>query len=78
MEKQQYLFKVLVIGDYAGERGEEVKVFSDCSSVGKTSLIKRYVEGVFTPNYKLTIGVDFAVKVCLRYAACFSSSSVRS
>lgn len=28
----------------------------------KTSLIKRYTEGFFTPNYKLTIGVDFAVK----------------
>lgn len=38
---------MLVIGDYA---------------VGKTSLIKRYCEGYFTPNYKLTIGVDFAVK----------------
>eukprot|EP00008_Paramoeba_atlantica_P010004 CAMPEP_0201483310 /NCGR_PEP_ID=MMETSP0151_2-20130828/7532_1 /ASSEMBLY_ACC=CAM_ASM_000257 /TAXON_ID=200890 /ORGANISM="Paramoeba atlantica, Strain 621/1 / CCAP 1560/9" /LENGTH=214 /DNA_ID=CAMNT_0047866399 /DNA_START=62 /DNA_END=706 /DNA_ORIENTATION=- len=43
----QSLYKVLVIGDYA---------------VGKTSLIKQYVDGVFTPNYKLTIGVDFAVK----------------
>jgi len=40
-------YKVLVIGDYA---------------VGKTSLIRRYTEGFFTPNYKLTIGVDFAVK----------------
>lgn len=38
---------MIVIGDYA---------------VGKTSLIKRYCEGYFTPNYKLTIGVDFAVK----------------
>jgi len=47
-EKQQHLYKVLVIGYYA---------------VGKTSLIKRYCEGYFTPNYKLTIGVDFAVKV---------------
>eukprot|EP01111_Echinosteliopsis_oligospora_P002372 TRINITY_DN1349_c0_g1_i1.p1 TRINITY_DN1349_c0_g1~~TRINITY_DN1349_c0_g1_i1.p1 ORF type:complete len:215 (+),score=50.48 TRINITY_DN1349_c0_g1_i1:146-790(+) len=46
--KQQHLYKVLVIGDYA---------------VGKTSIIKRYCEGYFTPNYKLTIGVDFAVKV---------------
>jgi len=47
-EKQQHLYKVIVIGDYA---------------VGKTSIIKRYCEGYFTPNYKLTIGVDFAVKV---------------
>eukprot|EP01095_Lingulamoeba_sp_RSL-Kostka_P011543 TRINITY_DN4423_c0_g1_i1.p1 TRINITY_DN4423_c0_g1~~TRINITY_DN4423_c0_g1_i1.p1 ORF type:complete len:215 (+),score=81.77 TRINITY_DN4423_c0_g1_i1:402-1046(+) len=46
-EKQQHLYKVLVIGDYA---------------VGKTSIIKRYCENHFTPNYKLTIGVDFAVK----------------
>jgi len=45
---KQHLYKVIVIGDYA---------------VGKTSLIKRYTEGYFTPNYKLTIGVDFAVKV---------------
>jgi len=45
---QNQLYKVVVIGDYA---------------VGKTSLIKRYTEGHFTPNYKLTIGVDFAVKM---------------
>ncbi len=41
------LYKVLVIGDYG---------------VGKTSIIRRYTEGFFSPNYKLTIGVDFAVK----------------
>lgn len=46
-ERQQHLYKVLVIGDYA---------------VGKTSIIRRYTEGYFTPNYKLTIGVDFALK----------------
>eukprot|EP00727_Mastigamoeba_balamuthi_P005575 m51a1_g1637 putative rab gtpase (218) ;mRNA; r:304047-305416 len=46
-DAKKHLYKVLVIGDYA---------------VGKTSLIKRYCEGYFTPNYKLTIGVDFAVK----------------
>ena len=46
-DEKDSFYKVLVIGDYA---------------VGKTSLIKRYTEGVFTPNYKLTIGVDFAVK----------------
>jgi GTPase SAR1 family protein len=47
VSKQQHLYKVLVIGDYA---------------VGKTSIIRRYCEGYFTPNYKLTIGVDFALK----------------
>eukprot|EP00030_Apusomonadida_sp_AF-17_P000613 a175315_89.p1 GENE.a175315_89~~a175315_89.p1 ORF type:complete len:230 (-),score=57.68 a175315_89:698-1357(-) len=41
------LFKVIICGDYA---------------VGKTSLIRRYCEDVFSPNYKLTIGVDFSVK----------------
>ncbi len=39
---------VIMVGDYA---------------TGKTSLIRRYTEGHFTPGYKLTIGVDFACKV---------------
>ncbi|KAH7827458.1 Rab32B2 [Monocercomonoides exilis] len=46
-KRTQYLFKVLVVGDYA---------------VGKTSLIKRYVSNVFNTNYKLTIGVDYCEK----------------
>lgn len=29
---------------------------------GKTAIIQRYTKGHFSPNYKLTIGVDFAVK----------------
>lgn len=41
-------YKVLVIGDYG---------------VGKTSIIRRYMEGVFNPKYKLTIGVDFSSKI---------------
>uniref|UniRef100_A0A2P2I569 Ras-related protein Rab n=1 Tax=Hirondellea gigas TaxID=1518452 RepID=A0A2P2I569_9CRUS len=40
-------YKVLVIGEYG---------------VGKTAIIQRYTKGHFSPNYKLTIGVDFAVK----------------
>ncbi|XP_058946760.1 ras-related protein Rab-38-like isoform X2 [Pocillopora verrucosa] len=48
MDAKEHLYKVLVIGEYG---------------VGKTSIIRRYTEGSFTPNYKLTIGVDFALKV---------------
>ncbi|XP_018007843.1 ras-related protein Rab-32 [Hyalella azteca] len=43
-------YKVLVIGEYG---------------VGKTAIIQRYTKGYFSPNYKLTIGVDFAVKTLI-------------
>lgn len=33
------------------------------SSVGKTSIINKYVKNVFSDNLKPTIGVDFANKV---------------
>ncbi|XP_065883653.1 ras-related protein Rab-32B-like isoform X2 [Dysidea avara] len=44
---EEHLYKVLVIGDFG---------------VGKTSVIRRYTENHFSPNYKLTIGVDFSLK----------------
>lgn len=46
--RKEHLYKVLVIGDLG---------------VGKTSIIKRYVQQSFSPNYRATIGVDFALKV---------------
>eukprot|EP00756_Hemistasia_phaeocysticola_P021084 Hpha_TRINITY_DN15756_c4_g6::TRINITY_DN15756_c4_g6_i1::g.39940::m.39940/K07918/RAB32; Ras-related protein Rab-32 len=43
----ELLYKVLVVGDIG---------------VGKSSLIKRYVHGMWTPDYRATVGVDFALK----------------
>ncbi|XP_022670653.1 ras-related protein Rab-32B-like [Varroa destructor] len=44
---QDFLFKVLVVGDFG---------------VGKTAIVRRYTDGIFSQNYKITIGVDFLIK----------------
>ncbi|XP_019122605.2 ras-related protein Rab-7L1 [Larimichthys crocea] len=44
----EHLLKILVVGD---------------GNVGKTSFVRRYVNGQFNSSYKMTVGVDFSVKV---------------
>jgi len=47
-EGKEILLKILLVGEPA---------------VGKTSLLQRYVKGVFTSQYRSTIGTDFAMKI---------------
>jgi len=46
-EEYDYLFKCVAVGD---------------GGCGKTALVVRFSQGFFQENYKLTIGVEFAVK----------------
>ena len=48
MEEKYYLFKILVIGDY---------------EVGKTSLITRFSQDIFSEDNFLTIAIDFKTKI---------------
>jgi len=48
MEEIEFLYKILVVGDLG---------------CGKTSIIHRYVNNVFSTKYRATIGVDFALKI---------------
>jgi len=47
MQDYDYLFKILLIGD---------------SSVGKSSILLRFADGIYTDTYISTIGVDFKIK----------------
>jgi hypothetical protein len=52
-----------VIGDYAVGKTSIIKRYVlDISVLALGQFAPRYTEGFYTPNYKLTIGVDFAVK----------------
>lgn len=46
--QREILSKIIVVGD---------------TGTGKTSFIKRATQGVFSSQYKATIGVDFALKM---------------
>ena len=47
MSKIDFTFKILMLGSAA---------------TGKSSLAEQYITGVFNPDIKLTVGVDFYVK----------------
>ena len=47
IQNYDYLFKVLVIGN---------------SSVGKSSMMLRFSDGVFSDSFLPTIGVDFKIR----------------
>jgi len=49
-------------GFYSKDEPLKILVVGDVG-VGKTALIRRYVHGQFSHNYKATVGVDFALKV---------------
>jgi len=47
MDRTVYRFKIILLGDIA---------------VGKTSILTRYVEDIYTNEYKCNVGVEFRVK----------------
>uniref|UniRef100_A0AC35U076 Ras-related protein Rab-30 n=1 Tax=Rhabditophanes sp. KR3021 TaxID=114890 RepID=A0AC35U076_9BILA len=47
MDDYKYLFKICLVG---------------CSAVGKTSLVRKFTQGIFPPGQSATIGVDFMIK----------------
>ncbi len=53
--KKKINLKVILVGDQAYD---ELKM----GRVGKTSLLRRFVQNKFVPGYKATIGADFMTK----------------
>ena len=45
--QHDHLFKLLIIGD---------------AGVGKSSILTRFADNIFTPSYITTIGVDFKIR----------------
>lgn len=39
----------------------KICIFGD-AAVGKTALVRRYMQGLFEPEYKITVGVEFHIK----------------
>ena len=64
MEKREYLYKILVIGDNA---------------VGKSSIVKRYVHNFFTDRYKATVSFQTIVnsQMLISKQKCFHMIKVK-
>lgn len=60
MIRTRRFFKIIVVGDTGFDLHSIVVLH--CRS-GKTSLLMRYVNGVFSPNYQATIGASVLSKV---------------
>lgn len=64
MTKRGVLLELLLSVTWAIMREEDVEVAIKVvvvgnGAVGKSSMIQRYCKGIFTKDYKKTIGVDF-------------------
>jgi GTPase SAR1 family protein len=63
IREYDYLFKIVIIGN---------------SSVGKSSLLRRFADDQFQESYLATIGVDFRFKYTPHYRGRYPSTATRS